>query len=150
MAESRAKRMKIVLILAEQREQAAARQLGEWRKQLVAEQAQLQQLTEYRDHYQQIYAERSQVRSANDLLTYSSFLQRLVVACAEQEQKIVLVQRQHDMSLQAWQRSYHRRQSIAQMIDRLQNDELLALEKRLQKELDEQATQGFIRGQWQD
>jgi flagellar FliJ protein len=150
MTESRAKRMKTVLSLAEKREQAAARLLGEWRKQLATEQAQLQQLVEYRDHYQQVYANRSQVSRASDLITYSSFLQRLIAACKDQEQKISLVQRQYDISLQAWQQSYHRRQSLAQMIERLQNEELLQLEKRLQKELDEQATQRFIRGQWQD
>ncbi len=144
MPESRAQRMQIVLTLARQREQVAARQMGEWRTRMNNEQAQLAQLEEYSAYYLAAYGDRSRDLSVQDMMTYSSFLQRLGEAKTEQSRKLEAVTHHYQQSLQVWQQSYHKCGSIARMIERLQREEDALSEKRLQKELDELATQGFF------
>lgn len=145
MAESRAKRLQIVLTLAERYEQDAATQVREWRIQLSNEQEQLRQLEEYTEQYLQAYRTRTQSLYAEELMTYSGFIQRLSSARSEQEIKLARVTQQYDLSLQEWRKRYQRRESIAEMINRLQREDNALLEKRLQKELDELTMQQYQR-----
>jgi flagellar FliJ protein len=145
VAESRAKRLQIVLTLAERYEQDAAIQVREWRIQLSNEQEQLRQLEEYTEQYLQVYRTRTQSLYAEELMTYSGFIQRLSSARSEQELKLARVTQQYDMSLQEWRKRYQRRESIAEMINRLQREDNALLEKRLQKELDELTMQQYQR-----
>lgn len=145
MAESRAKRLQIVLTLAERHEQAAAKQVAQWREQVVVEREQLQQLDEYTEQYLQVYRERKNGLHAEELITYSGFIQRLGTVKAEQESKLERVIQQHELSLKLWQDKYHRRQSIADLIGRLGKEDNDLLEKQLQKELDELSIQQFQR-----
>lgn len=143
MAESRAKRLQIVLTLAERHEQAAAQQVADWRAQVAAEQEQLQQLEEYSEQYLQTYRARKSGLHAEELITYSAFIQRLNAVCAEQKVKLERVIQQHELSLKVWREKHHRRRSIGEMIARLEKEDNAILEKRLQKELDELSSQQF-------
>lgn len=143
MAESRAKRLQIVLTLAERHEQAAAKQLGERRAQVEFEQEQLTQLDEYAEQYLQTYRDRRQGLYAEELITYSGFIQRLGAAREDQQAKLERVTRHYEQGLQVWREKYHRRKSIAEMIARLAVEDNALLEKRLQKEMDELTGQQF-------
>lgn len=145
MAESRAQRLSIVITLAERHEQTAATQVAEWRVQRDAEQTQLQQLEQYTEQYLQTYRARTTSLRAEELLTYSGFIQRLSSAQVEQKNKLMRVTQQYELSLKLWQEKHQRRKSIAEMIARLQQEDNAALEKRLQKELDELTMQQFQR-----
>jgi len=137
MAESRAKRMQVVLTLAIRHEDDAAQKLSQFREQLAQEERQLQELRDYAAQYIQ---ERSGLRAgvmAHELINYSHFIQRLNEACSDQENK---VQRMQSLQLnlqKQWQIKHQKRKSIEDLIKRLQHEDGVILEKRLQKEMDE-------------
>lgn len=135
--------MQIVLSLAEHHEQAAAKLVGEWRVRVGSEQEQLRQLEEYTAQYLETYSTRKSGLRAEEFITYSGFIQRLNSAQLEQKAKLERVTREYELSLQQWRLKYHRRESIADLIIRLQKEDNEVLEKRLQKELDELSTQQF-------
>lgn len=137
----RSKRMGAVLTLAERSEQQAAQALESARAQLLAEQQQLEQLQQYRAQYVQEYQSRREGVRPAELIGYSSFIQRLEAVLAEQEKKILLLQQQLAERQQQWQGKYRKRQSIQELIVRLQQEENAALEQKLQRELDELAAQ---------
>jgi flagellar FliJ protein len=141
--EVRSKRLQIVLTLAERNEQAAAQEVAESRALLETEQTQLRQLEEYTEHYLQAYSAHTRQVRAQDLITYSGFIQRLSKVRAEQQHKLERITRLYEEKLQQWREKYQRRQSIADLITRLQQEENAVLEKKLQKELDDLTTQKF-------
>lgn len=145
MAESRSKRMQIVLMLAERHEQAAAQRLDSYREQINAEQQQLQQLEEYAAHYLDTYGSFKTGLHAQDLISYSSFIQRLGDAKKEQQTKVERMMQTLDQLQKDWQGKHLRRESIQNLIARLQHEENEVLEKRLQKELDDLSAQQFYR-----
>lgn len=145
MAEPRSQRMQIVLMLAERHEQAAAQRLSNYREQINAEQAQLQQLEEYAAHYLDTYGSLKSGLHAQDLISYSGFIQRLGDAKKEQQVKVARMMQTLDQLQQDWRGKYRRRESIQELIVRLRHEENEVLEKRLQKELDDLSAQQFYR-----
>ncbi len=145
MAEPRSQRMQIVLMLAERHEQAAAQRLSSYREQINAEQAQLQQLEEYAAHYLDTYGSLKSGLHAQDLISYSGFIQRLGDAKKEQQVKVARMMQTLDQLQQDWRGKYRRRESIQELIVRLRHEENEVLEKRLQKELDDLSAQQFYR-----
>ena len=145
MAEPRSKRMQVVLMLAERTEQAAAQRLGQYRDQVSAEQEQLQQLVEYTEQYLHSHNERTTGIHADELISFSNFIQRLSAAKKEQELKLARMQQTLDQIQQDWREKYQKRHSIQELITRLQHEESQLLEKRLQKELDDLSAQQFQR-----
>lgn len=145
MAERRSQRLAVVLRLAEQQEQASAQRLADYRVQIAGEQAQLEQLQHYAEDYMGDYGQRRTGLRGSDMIAYSSFIRRLMEAQDEQRRKLAAMD-QTLAKLQAdWQDRYRHRQSVAQLIERLQRAENQAEERRLQKELDEFAAQQLRR-----
>lgn len=137
MADSRAKRMQVVLTLAIRQEDEAAQKLNQFRDQLAQEERQLQELRDYAAQYLQQQGGLREGVLAHELINYSSFIHRLNEACNEQEGKVA---RMHSLlaNLQKqWQVKHQKRKSIEDLIKRLQHEDDVILEKRLQKELDE-------------
>lgn len=145
MAESRAKRMQVVLTLAERQVQNAAQKVQDCRALVTAEQEQLQQLEQYTAQYLQAYSARKAGLYAQEMITYSDFIRRLDNACAEQRIKLQRMRQQYELSLEQWRINHRRRESIAEMIGRLHKEDNDVLEQRLQKELDELSSQQFQR-----
>jgi len=145
MAESRAKRMQVVLTLAERSEEQAGQQLNQCQAQVAVEVEQLQQLDEYAAQYLGIYSGRKTAVKPQELIAYSSFIQRLGQARKEQEARLARVQAQMERLRQAWRVAHQRCKSIKELIERLQHEENALLDKRLQKELDELVGQAYIR-----
>ncbi len=137
MAESRAKRMKVVLTLAERQEEDAAQKLRQFRDQLAQENRQLQELRDYSKQYLDAQGGLRQGVFAHELINYSSFIRRLNEACNEQEAKVVRMQGMLTNLQNQWQIKHRKRKSIEDLIKRLQHEDDLLLDKRLQKELDE-------------
>lgn len=150
MAESRAKRMQVVLTLAERNELQAGQQLSQGQQQLDAEVEQLRQLDEYAAQYLGIYTARKTAVRPQELIAYSGFIQRLGNARKEQEARMARVQAQLERLRQVWRVAHQKTESIKELIARLQQEENLLVDKRLQKELDELVGQTYSRREHQD
>jgi flagellar protein FliJ len=145
MAESRAKRMQVVLTLAERQEEEAAKKLSQFRDQLAQEERQLVELRDYANQYIHAQGELRQGVLAHELINYSTFINRLNEACREQETKVERYKVILDSLQQQWRVKHQKRKSIEELIARLQQEDNLLLDKRLQKELDELSSQQLQR-----
>lgn len=139
MAESRAKRMKIVLTLAEKAEDEAAKRLKEQADLVKLEQEQLEGLKAYSDQYLQSYSSLRSGVTAQDMINYSGFISRLAEAIKEQQLKIERLQQGLDKLKAQWSITHQKRKALEDLIERMKKEESVALEKLLQKELDELA-----------
>jgi flagellar FliJ protein len=147
MAESRAERMQVVLVLALRQEQQAGEQLRQARSQLEAETEQLRQLDDYAAQYLAAYGARKSGVSSQELIAYSGFIQRLALARREQQGRLERLQLQLQRLSQAWRITHQKTESIKSLIARLEQEQQGLLDRRLQKELDELASQAFSRKQ---
>jgi flagellar FliJ protein len=145
MAESRAQRMQVVLVLAERNEQKAGQQFSQYRTQVEAETEQLRQLDDYAKQYLHSYSERKVAVRPQELIAYSGFIQRLGEACKEQQAKLDRMNNVLAKYQQAWRTAYQKRESLKELIVRLRLEENAQLDKRLQKELDELVGQAYSR-----
>lgn len=150
MAESRAKRMQVVLTLAERAEEQAGQELSQCQAQLSAEEEQLRQLDEYAAQYLAVYGCRKTGVRPQELIAYSGFIQRLGDARKEQEGRLKRVQAQLERLRQAWRIAHQKCESIKDLIQRLKLEESALLDKRLQKEMDELVSQAYIRRESSD
>lgn len=145
MAESRAKRMQLVAGLAKKDEDDAANKLSQYREQLAAEERQLAELRDYAGQYLNAQGALRQGVMAHELINYSSFIHRLNEACKEQAAKVARMAKQLDALQQQWRIKHQKRKSIDDLIVRLQQEESVLADKRLQKELDELSAQQLLR-----
>ncbi|MFC3115374.1 flagellar export protein FliJ [Cellvibrio fontiphilus] len=145
MAESRAKRMQVVLTLAQKQEDEAANKLSQFREQLAQEQRQLVELRDYATQYLHAQGALREGILAHELINYSSFIHRLNEACTEQEAKVARMTKLLDSLQQQWRVKHQKRKSIEELIVRLQHEDELIADKRLQKELDELSAQQLLR-----
>lgn len=145
MAESRAKRMQLVAGLAKKDEDDAANKLSQYREQLAAEERQLAELRDYAGQYLNAQGALRQGVMAHELINYSSFIHRLNEACKEQAAKVARMAKQLDALQQQWRIKHQKRKSIDDLIVRLQQEESVFADKRLQKELDELSAQQLLR-----
>lgn len=139
MAESRAKRLKIVLTMAEKAEDQAAMRVKEQADLMRIEQAQLEDLKAYSEQYLQSYRALKVGVTAQDMINYSGFIGRLADAVKEQELKILRLQQGLDKLKVQWSMAHQKRKALEDLITRLKTEESTLLEKLLQKELDELA-----------
>jgi flagellar protein FliJ len=145
VADSRAKRLQVVLMLAERKEQHAALQLTQQRAQVAVEEQQLRELDDYAKQYMQTYSARKVDVRPHELIAYSGFIQRLGEACKEQQAKLERLYKVLDTLQQLWHKAHHKCESIKELMLRLEREENVLLDKRLQKELDELVNQQYSR-----
>ncbi len=147
MVETRSERMQVVLMLANRKENEAAQRLSQFQTQVAAEEEQLRQLDEYANQYLQTYAERTQNVRADELISYSGFIQRLAAARKDQELRLESLYHSREKLRQQWRENHHKRNSIEELIARLKIEENNQFEKRLQKDADELVGQQYARNQ---
>ncbi len=139
MAEQkRSGRLQPVARLAEDKQQRAARKLGEIRQRLQQQQQQLQELESYRNEYicQLQDAARNGIK-ATQLRHYQSFVSKLSEAI-EQQQKVVLVAEQDVAIAQDnWFQTRNRVKMVGSVISSCQAEELQGELRCEQKESDE-------------
>lgn len=139
MAKPRSQRIAIVLQLLSRKEQQAAHEVEVFAQQLQGERQQLLQLQEYRREYVESTAK---VRGAVDLtqlMRYRGFMQQLSQTQEAQEKKLLTMEQSLQQLRDIWVGFYRRRQTMADLIKRYQAEESQALDKLLQKELDDLA-----------
>lgn len=139
MAESRAKRLQIVLHLAQKAEDQAASRVKEQAGLLRNEETQLQELKDYSAQYLNSYGNMRDGISAQQMINYSGFIGRLAEAVKDQENKILRLQQGLDKLKAQWTVAHQKRKTLEDLMERLDKEYSDQLEKRLQKELDELA-----------
>lgn len=139
--------MEVVLTLAKRAEDDVAKQLGQIQQEVSQGEDQLQQLQDYNEAYKKELQAKTQGLSGEDMINSRSFLQRLGSAEQEQQGRITQMRALQDSVRQQWQVKHHYRKSINELIERTRKSENLEEEKRLQSELDELATQLYLRNQ---
>jgi flagellar FliJ protein len=137
--------MQVVLILAEKTEKEAGVQLAQYQKQIDVETESLRQLEDYAEQYLQTYTERRVSVRPQELIAYSGFMQRLGEARKEQQARLDRMKIVLNKYQQEWRVAYQKRESIKELITRLEHEENIVMEKRLQKELDELVGQQYSR-----
>lgn len=145
MAEKRSERLKVVLQLALKAQQDVADLMAQQHQKVGLERDQLQQLQQYSEEYQQQVASNNKGLRAQELISSRAFLQRLTNLQLNQQQKIQQLNAVIDQLTAEWQKRYHRRQSIENLIGRLKTEESAELDKQLQREIDELSSQAFFR-----
>ncbi len=145
MAESRAKRMQVVLTLAVRQEDEAAQKLSQFREQVAQEERQLAELRDYAAQYLTAQGSLHQGVRASELINYSGFIGRVNEACRDQETKVDRYKHLLENLQQQWRIKHQKRKSIEDLITRMKQEDDLLLDKRLQKEMDELSSQQLQR-----
>lgn len=145
MAESRAKRMQVVLTLAVRQEDESAKKLSQFREQVAQEERQLVELRDYAAQYLNAQGALRQGVLASELINYSGFISRVNEACRDQETKLERLRHLLENLQQQWRIKHQKRKSIEDLISRMQQEDDLLIDKRLQKEMDELSSQQLLR-----
>ncbi len=140
------KRLKPIKQLAENKEKAAAQNLGksvEYRKLQLNK---LAQLRNYRAEYVLSMSEKTQQGMFGDQLQqYHLFLTKLDTAIQHQEQVVEESEKSLVQSQDNWREDNSRNNAIGSAIDKIKNKENRQSEKRESAQVDEMSTQAFLR-----
>ena len=135
---SPSKRFKPVLRVAESHERKAAHQFGDSQRYMQEQEAKLEELRQYHREYLERFdtASRNGI-SAGQLREYQAFLAKLELAIKEQEAIVQASEQNRSVKKEAWQQKHIRSKVLDKVMQRYQEEERRAEEKREQKELDE-------------
>ena len=125
--------------LADGRKAQAARSLAESLGALKAKEAQLQQLREYLDEYQQGTGN----DATHDAARWENsrrFLSSLNDAVTRRETELEAARTRYRREAERWRDSHRQTRALEKLVDKYYREELNELERRDQKELDEQAS----------
>jgi flagellar FliJ protein len=137
---TRSKRMIPVVKVAENREQAAARVMGEAQQRLAAQLRKLEELITYRDQYSSEFQQRSgQGMGVARLQDYRLFLARLNDAIQHQERVVERCQQDVERQRRHWMSTRTRTQALGKVVDRYRREEQRVVERREQHDTDERA-----------
>lgn len=141
---TRSKRMQSVQHLAQNREQAAVKKLGESQQYLDAQRARLAELRVYRDQYARGFESTGGAGlDALRVQEYRVFLGRLNEAIQQQEAAIAQCAARHEETRQQWIATHSHSQAIDKVVERFRQQERAQQERTEQQELDERAGRHF-------
>ncbi|HUO68011.1 MAG TPA: flagellar FliJ family protein [Gammaproteobacteria bacterium] len=141
---SKPTRLEPIAEIATMRENEAAQRLAASSAQLTAKEKELEQLRGYLAEYRQ----RALAESTDSarLQNTRAFLTRLSDAVAFHEAELQKAVDRHRVELEHWRDSHQRAQALDKYIERSQRQELDALQRRDQAEVDERAARHGTRG----
>ena len=140
----RAQRLKLVEQLAQQRENQAAEGLAQVRAQLATEQQRLAELHQYRAEYQSyLEAQGGQGIVMAQWRRTQGFIDQLAALIVRQQETIETWRQRESFLLDKWRELYQRRKNIAQFIEKVSLEEMVAADKKEQKAIDELITRRF-------
>lgn len=136
----RAKRLQVILDMAEREQEKLLARWGECQQQLLAEQQQRQQLETYHQEYQQQISAPSAISlTAGQLHTTLGFMAQVKQALEAQVQRLNLLETQTEQARQAFLQQQGKTQALVKLMDKLDQEHDQAEEKELQKQADEWA-----------
>jgi len=137
------KRLKPVHRVAESKEQTAAKELGDSKRYVNAQEERLEELRRYHDEYLDRFHSAAKIgMSALQLQEYRAFLAKLERAIREQETVIKDGLNVHKFKKDNWQQKHVRTQALGKVIDRYKTAEVKDQDKREQRESDDRSQRG--------
>lgn len=144
---SRAERMAPVQRVFGKAERDRARDLGEAQRQLADAEARLVELRTYHGEYLGAFRKRAEDgTSIRALRDFQAFLARLETAMQQQEQLVVQARERAAGSRRSWQGAAQQVKAVDAVVDRWEQVEARALDRREQKESDERAQRMALDG----
>jgi flagellar FliJ protein len=134
---SKPSRLTPIAEIATMRENEAAQRLAASSAQLTAKEREVEQLRGYLAEYRQRACNES--TDSTRLQNTRAFLSRLSDAVAFHEAELQKAIERHRVELERWRDSHQRAQALDKYIERSQREELDALQRRDQAEVDERA-----------
>lgn len=145
---NRAERMAPVQRVFGQTERDRARDLGEAQRHLADAEARLVELRNYHGEYLGAFRKRAEDgTSIRALRDFQAFLARLETALQQQEQLVVQARERAAGSRRSWQGAAQQVKAVDAVVDRWQQVEARAQDRREQKESDERAQRMVPGGQ---
>jgi flagellar protein FliJ len=141
---SKPTRLEPIAEIATMRENEAAQRLAASSAQLAAKEREVEQLRGYLAEYRQRAFNES--TDSTRLQNTRAFLSRLSDAVAFHEAELQKAVDRHRVELERWRDSHQRAQALDKYIERSQREELDALQRRDQAEVDERAARHGTRG----
>lgn len=143
--DSRAKRLGVVLELAQQAENTAAEIYNKARSQHRQELQKLENLAAYCEDYQGNLDVVGSCQSVDAIARSRGFLSQLVNAKKQQQQIVHQFLILADQKKHHWHKAHHKHHALKELIQRLNSDHQKALSRQEEKLLDEWVTMGFAR-----
>ena len=141
---SKPSRLTPIAEIATMRENEAAQRLAASSAQVSAKEREVEQLRGYLAEYRQRAFNES--TDSTRLQNTRAFLARLSDAVAFHEAELQKAVDRHRVELERWRDSHQRAQALDKYIERSQREELDALQRRDQAEVDERAARHGTRG----
>jgi len=141
---SKPTRLTPIAEIATMRENEAAQRLAASSAQLSAKEREVEQLRGYLAEYRQRAFNES--TDSTRLQNTRAFLSRLSDAVAFHEAELQKAVERHRVELERWRDSHQRAQALDKYIERSQREELNAVQRRDQAEVDERAARLGTRG----
>lgn len=134
----RAKRLQVVLDLAQRAEQTSLKSLAHQQQALLAEQQQKDQLLIYADEYQrQLSTPTGSAIQAGQLRNTMGFLQQIETAIKGQAQQLSLLQQRVEAARNEWLRCQGKVKALQSLLDKLDIEYAQEQDRRQQVEADE-------------
>jgi len=138
----RAKRMQSIAGLAKNKEQNAARLLGQKQQFLEQQCERLKELESYREEYARKFQSHSSLGlDARRMNEYRVFLEKLNMAIVQQREHITQATGDCDICQKSWMNTRIHSKALDKVVDRFKIEEMKQQDKREQNELDERAIQ---------
>jgi flagellar FliJ protein len=142
----RSRRLEIVLTLEERKEQDALERMGDARKQVEDQQAQVDNLNRYQQEYRdQIRSNQSGVVPVSRLQAWQAFIAQLDQVILRQQQVLDQAVEVFEARRQEWQQAWERRRGMEKYIESCRQQEQKEQDAREQKLSDEAAGRMFSR-----
>lgn len=136
----KAKRLQVIVNLAEQAEQQALSDWGKLQQKLQQEEQQKQQLQDYVNEYQQSISTpgRSQLKGGA-IHNALGFISQIEQALQQQQQQLVLLQQQADAAKQHYLQHHSKLQALHNLLEKLNQEYDHQQDKQGQRQADEWA-----------
>ncbi|WP_430459796.1 flagellar export protein FliJ [Thalassolituus sp. LLYu03] len=134
----RARRLQVVLDLTEREEKEALSVWGDIEQKLRAEEQQREQLSLYRDEYQQKISLPGQL-SAGHMHNTLGFMSQIESAMRSQNEQISLLRKRADAARELYLQWHGKVKALSDLIDRLEGEAAAADDRQAQKQSDEWA-----------
>jgi len=136
----RAKRLKVIVDLAEKAEQQALSEWGQLQQKLVQEQQQQQQLEDYAAEYQRSLSTPSaQGMTGGAIQNALGFIGQIKQALTQQQQQLTLIEKQVDSAQQAYLEQHGKVKALHHLLEKLDHEYDQEQDKQAQRLADEWA-----------
>jgi len=138
MSKQRAKRLGLVLKMAEEKEQKDLQAWGRYQQQLEQEQATFNQLEEYMTEYRTtLTSQHAATIKGGQVQNTIAFIEQIREACGHQQQQINLIQQQAEGAQRVYLAARAKAQALRKLIEKLNAQASAIEDKQEQKLMDE-------------